>query len=75
MIYDSERNALKEENVKKLLDVMYLIVCEYCERVKWCNKWVHFNDVDKQELRRREVYWKYVTCKNCEVSHSAIADG
>jgi len=70
-----ERNALKEENVKRLLDVMYLIVCEYCERVKWCNKWVHFNDVDKEELRRRKVYWKYVTCKNCEGSHSAIVGG
>jgi hypothetical protein len=61
--------------VKGLLEVIYLIVCEYCERVKWCNKWVHFNEVDEEELRRREVHWKYVTCKNCEVSHSAIAHG
>ena len=34
--------------MKGLLDVIYLIVCEYCERVKWCNKWGHFNEVDKE---------------------------
>ena len=64
-VHDSERNALKEENVKGLLDVIHLISCEYCERVKWCNRWMHFNEVDKEELRRREVHWKYVTCKDC----------
>ena len=73
-VHDSEWNALKEENVKGLLDVIYLISCKCCERVKWCNKWMHFNEVDKEGLRRREVYWKYVTCKEYEVSHSAIAD-
>ena len=45
--------------------MIYLIVCEYCGRVKWCNKWVHFSEVDKKELRKREVYRKVVTCKDC----------
>jgi len=60
--------------VKGLLDVIYLIICEYCERVKWCNKWMHFNEVDKEVVGRREVHWKYVTCKECGISHAAIAD-
>ncbi len=60
--------------MRRLLDVIYLIVCEYCERVKWCNKWVYFSEVDKEELRKREVYWKFVTCRDCEVSNTAIAD-
>ncbi len=59
--------------MKGLLDVIYLIICEYCERVKWRNKWMHFNEVDKV-LRRQEVHCKHVTCKDCEASHSAIAD-
>jgi hypothetical protein len=61
--------------VKGLLEVVYLIICEYCERVKWCNKWMRFNEIDKEELKRQEVYWKYVTCKDCAESDSKIADG
>jgi hypothetical protein len=76
IVKEKEGKAMKETgpNVKGLLDVIYLIVCEYCGRVKWCNKWVHFNEVDKKELRKRKVYWKVVTCKDCEVSDAAIAD-
>jgi len=54
-----------DQNTKGLLDVMYLIVCEYCGRVKWCNKWVHFSEVDKRELGKRKVHRKVITCKDC----------
>jgi predicted nucleic acid binding AN1-type Zn finger protein len=52
-------------NIKRLLDVIYLIVCEYCGRVKWRNRWMHFSEVDKKELVKRKVYRKVVTCKDC----------
>jgi hypothetical protein len=74
---EEEGRAMKETepNMKGLLDVIYLIVCEYCGRVKWCNKWVHFSEVDKKDLRKRKVNWKVVTCKDCEAKHAAVADG
>ena len=73
---EEEGKAMKEndQNGKGFLDVMYLIVCEYCGRVKWCNKWVHFSEVDKKELRRREVYRKVVTCKDCTKLESRNVD-
>jgi len=64
-----------EPDMKGLLDVTYLIVCESCRKVKWCNKWVHFSEVDKKELGKRKMNWKVVTCKECEARHAASADG
>ena len=77
MAKEQEDKPMKktDPDVKGLLGVIYLIVCEYCGRVKWCNKWVHFSEVDKKDLRQRKVRWKVVTCKECEASHAVIADG
>jgi hypothetical protein len=52
-------------NTQRLLDVIYLIVCEHCGKVKWRNKWVHFSDVNKKELGKQKVHRKVVTCKEC----------
>jgi hypothetical protein len=37
---EKEGRAMKETepDMKGLLDVTYLIVCESCRKVKWCNK-------------------------------------
>jgi hypothetical protein len=67
IVREEEGETMKKtgQDVKGLLDVIYLIVCEYCGMVKWRNKWVHFNEVDKKELRKRRVCRKVVTCKGC----------